>query len=276
MANRSIRGFTLIEMMAVAAVLSILAVVAIPAYNNYTAKAKFSEVVVSTGATKAQIEICVQTGGCVGSNRIVLGGSGDSSSSTLSVGETFAAFEAYDQVAQAEDPGPWTETPDQWANNMLNDIHNGFPIVMAECSTVPYIVVGVDIGDSGGNPCDDALSGAGGDTNPGGAIQQLVALGDLVPVSAFQSAYNALTGQTGSGFNLPCIGPAPCTPPTKYVISESADATGTITATAQSAFGLSGETYVLVPQLLGNATTGWKVDWQASGTCKTRAGGALC
>ena len=53
------KGFTLIELMIVVAIIGILAAVAIPAYSNYTKKAKFTEIVNSTGALKLAIEDCL-------------------------------------------------------------------------------------------------------------------------------------------------------------------------------------------------------------------------
>ena len=54
-------GFTLIELMIVVAIVAILAAVALPAYQNYTNRAKFSEVIAAVSPAKTAIEICVQT-----------------------------------------------------------------------------------------------------------------------------------------------------------------------------------------------------------------------
>ena len=56
------KGFTLIELMIVVAIIGILAAVALPAYQDYTNKAKFSEVVIGTAAVKTAVELCAQDG----------------------------------------------------------------------------------------------------------------------------------------------------------------------------------------------------------------------
>ncbi|MEZ6953040.1 MULTISPECIES: prepilin-type N-terminal cleavage/methylation domain-containing protein [unclassified Aeromonas] len=61
-------GFTLIELMIVVAIVAILAAIALPAYQTYTKRAKFSEVIAAAGPAKTAYEVCVQ--GAVSSGEI--------------------------------------------------------------------------------------------------------------------------------------------------------------------------------------------------------------
>ena len=56
------QGFTLIELMIVVAIIGVLAAVALPAYQDYTLRAKMSEVVLAASACRTTITEVYQTG----------------------------------------------------------------------------------------------------------------------------------------------------------------------------------------------------------------------
>lgn len=93
------KGFTLIELMIVVAIIGILAAVALPAYQDYTVRAKVSEIVLAASTCRTAVTEAVQTGGSLPA----AGAYGCESSGT-------AAVSKYVQSVATSDAGAITVT----------------------------------------------------------------------------------------------------------------------------------------------------------------------
>lgn len=106
--NKGQQGFTLIELMIVVAIIGILAAVAIPSYQNYTRKARYTEVIQAAAPFKIAVEECVQTQGLT-SGTAVTGCSNGNGGVPAALAAGVAG--QVDSVAVA-DAGVITVTPD--------------------------------------------------------------------------------------------------------------------------------------------------------------------
>jgi type IV pilus assembly protein PilA len=241
-------GFTLVELLAVIAILTVLVSVALPAYNNYTLKSKFAEVVLATAPTKTAIGVCATSGDCVSGSAIYLVGAGGGGPTLTSANDGYSVVPFY----YAGTSSSQLSTAEQNAYNCKGCSIN----VNVQTLSVCLVQGGVVTGD-----CMQA-----------GTYQGLQ--GQYGTESAYDKALGAVLAASsgGASADLPCVGSSTgCAPSTKYVASVSFDQSGNIYGTATVSGGLNGEQFVLAP-----AYSAGRVDWAESGSCKTRAGGALC
>lgn len=97
------KGFTLIELMIVVAIIGILAAVALPAYQDYTARAKASELILAASSARTCVTETVASKGFVGLDACAKGFVATTYAKTMAVVATTGVITVKGQIKAEND-----------------------------------------------------------------------------------------------------------------------------------------------------------------------------
>lgn len=119
------KGFTLIELMIVVAIIGILASIALPAYQDFTVRAKLSEAIISAAVGKALLSESFQTNGVGGMDAAAL------TYNSISSAEKASKFVSDIQIVGAATPWPLTVVVAARSSNGIPTLIHGQTIVFS-------------------------------------------------------------------------------------------------------------------------------------------------